>query len=138
LGGQATLKIEPPETKMDIQEQRKQTSSTVGCLDLIVKLDAVKVAANEFWKSGFEQLKGYRRAYDYRLPGSPTERAYDRVCQFVREKNGLKLGISYSPTNGWMPQCMVTISPNDRTGLRRPELEEVLELLPNYRFLKLE
>jgi hypothetical protein len=124
--------------EMNIQERQKQTSSTAIDLDVTVRMDAVKIAGDEFWKRGFEQLEGYRCAYDYRLPGSPTERAYGRVCQFVSEKNGLKLGISYNPTNGWMPRCMVTLSPNDQTGLSRSELEQVLELLPNHRFLKLE
>jgi hypothetical protein len=123
---------------MDNQEPQEQANSTASDLDVTVRLDATKIASDEFWKEGFRQLSGYRLAYDYRLPGSPTERAYDRVCQLVNDETGLKLGISYNPANGWMPPCMVTLTPNDRTGLRRFELEKILELLPNYRFLKLE
>jgi hypothetical protein len=117
---------------------RGKTDSNTDELDVTVKVDAVKVAASEFWKEGFNCLDGYRRAYDYRIPGTGKDKAYNRVCQYVQLKTGLKVGVSYDPANGWMPNCMATISPPDKTGMKRATLEEILELLPHNRFLKVE
>lgn len=105
--------------------------------DVVVRLDAVKIAADEFRKDAFEQLAGYRRAYDYRLPGG-DERMYDRVCQFVNDESRVKIGVSYNRVHSFMPACIALMTPNDQAGMRRLELEEVLEILPNFRFLKLE
>jgi len=112
------------------QEQQKKT-------DVVVRLDAVKIAADEFRKEAFGLLTGYRRVYDYRLPGG-DERMYERVCQFVNDKTGMKIGVSYNRVHSYMPPCITLMSPCDRTGMRRSHLEEVLAILPTFRFLKLE
>lgn len=105
--------------------------------DVAVRLDAVRIAADEFRKDAFERLAGYRRAYNYFLPGG-DERMYNRVSQYVNEKNGMTIGVSHDRVHSFMPPCIVTLSPCDRTGMRRSQLEEVLAILPNFRFLKLE
>jgi hypothetical protein len=106
--------------------------------DVVVRLDAVKIAADEFRKEGFRGLGGYNLNYDYRLPGGTEERMYDRVRQYVNKKTGAKIGVAYDPSHSWMPPCIVTLTPDDQAGMRRSELEEVLAVLPNFRFLKIE
>ena len=62
--------------------------------DVVVRMDAVQIAADEFRKQAFEQLAGYRRVYNYLLPGG-DERAYARVSQYVNDKTGMKIGVSH-------------------------------------------
>jgi hypothetical protein len=87
---------------------------------------------------GVEGLRGYRRAYDWRISGGAKKKAYERVCQFVQEATGQKICVAYNPVNAWMPAVMVTIAPPDRTGMRRAPLEEILGLLPGFRFSHVE
>jgi len=82
--------------------------------DIVVRLEAVKIAADEFRKEAFGLLTGYRRVYDYRLPGG-DERMYERVCQFVNDKTGMKIGVSYNRMHSYMPPCITLMSPCDRT-----------------------
>jgi hypothetical protein len=118
--------------------ESKKTTAPAEELDVTVRMDAVQMAGSAFWKEAFDQLSAYRRAYDYKLPGDPSKRGYDRVRQYASKDSGTKIGISYSPAHRWLPECIVTISPDDEEGLRRPVLEEVLEILPDRRFLKIE
>jgi hypothetical protein len=108
-----------------------------GETDVVVRLDAVSIAADEFRKKAFEQLAGYRRAYNWLLPGG-DERMYSRVSQYVNDETGMKIQVSHDRVHAFMPPCIVTLSPCDQTGMQRSELEEVLSILPNSRFLKLE
>ena len=105
--------------------------------DVIVRLDAVKIKADEFRKEAFKQLAGYSRAYNYFIPGG-DERFYNRVSQYVNEKTGMKIGVSHDRVHSFLPPCLVTMTPCDRTGMQRSQLEEVLAILPNFRFLKVE
>jgi hypothetical protein len=56
--------------------------------------------------------------------------SFNRVCQYVQQETGVKVGIAYEPANVWMPPCMATISPDDKTGMRRAELEETFGTFP--------
>jgi hypothetical protein len=115
-----------------------ETSADGADLDVEVRLDAIKVAASDFDKGKFRELEDYRLAYDYRLNGDPAKRLYDRARSYENTRMGMKVGVAYDPAHAWMPGCLVTMTPNDRTGMRRYELEELLAQLPNYRFLKIE
>lgn len=105
-------------------------------LDVTVIIDGVKYSASTFPKETFKLYPQYRREYDYRLDGTSEEKMYDRACGFITP-NGTKIGVAYQPLHSYMPQAIYNVSPPDG-GLWRRELDDLLELVPEYRFTKIE
>jgi hypothetical protein len=105
-------------------------------LDVKAVIDAVKVSGSAFLKEAFEQCSQFHREYNYRLTGAAEEKLYDRVCGYITP-TGLKIGVAYQPAHGYMPACIFTVTPPD-TGLERRELDDIIALVPEYRFTKIE
>ena len=105
-------------------------------LDVKGAIDAVKVSGSAFLIEAFKRCSQFHREYDYRLTGTAEEKLYERVCGYITP-TGTKIGVAYHPAHGYMPACIFTISPPD-TGLERRELDEIIQLVPEYRFTKIE
>jgi hypothetical protein len=104
-------------------------------LDVSVYIDSVKFSASAFLKEAFKQEPQYHREYDYRLAGTPEEKLYNRAAGYVTPI-GTKVGVAYNPVNSFMPPCIFTVSPAG--ALARHELEDILQLTPEFRFTKIE
>jgi hypothetical protein len=104
--------------------------------DVSVHIDAVKFSASAFLKEAFKLQPQYRREYDYRLDGTSEEKIYNRAAGYITP-TGTKIGVAYDPVNSFMPACIFNVSPPD-AGLQRRELDDLLELVPEYRITKIE
>jgi hypothetical protein len=117
--------------------QQQETSAMPAALDVEVRLDAMKLAATRFDRELFDGLEDCRLEYDYRIKGNPEQRLYNRARSYFDAKNAMRIGVAYSPMHSYMPACLVTLSPNDKSGMRRYPLEQMTRL-PGCRFLKIE
>lgn len=105
-------------------------------LDVRAGIDAVKVSGSAFLLEAFKQCSQYRREYDYRTVGTQEEKLYNRVCGYITP-TGTKIGVAYQPVHSYMPPAIYNISPSD-SDLQRRELDELLKIIPEYRFTKIE
>jgi hypothetical protein len=129
-------------TRLKVAQKKGQRGGGGAQLDLRVRLDRVRVAADYFPKVAFELLKGFRRVYDYDVARKKNKKSnkvsYRRVCRWVSELTGTQIEGAYSPIQPWLPACVITLVGNDRTGLLRQEVDEILAWIEGHRLLHVE
>jgi hypothetical protein len=126
-----------------IAAQKKTRGSRDGTqLDLTVRLDRIRVAAKYYSKVALELVQDLRCVYDYDVTKQKKKKgrkiSYGRVCRWVNDSTGTQVEAAYLPMQSWLPECVMTLVGNDRTGLRRREVDEILEGIEGLQLLHVE
>jgi hypothetical protein len=87
------------------------------------------------------KLPDFRTERDYALRNTEAPlfwTAYARVRRLINDQTKTRLFINYKPRYRRLASIRVAVVPDDATGLRRPELEMILQAFEPYRLTHVE
>jgi len=103
-----------------------------------VRLDRMQLLAGVPARRKPPALEGFALVRDSFVRCQTTTSTYLRCRQFKSLTNDTKVYWQYDPQKAWLKGWKVTVVADDRTGLSRGEIEQVLGHCRSYQFLTVE
>lgn len=121
-------------TKTRGKVSRKKTGRLVRAL-----IDRLGFACPDFDIHSALSAVGFICVYDeFARKKTGRPKPYARVCRYRHPKTGTQIEVGYERLLPWMPEARVVLVANDLTGLRRKEVNRILDALPKTRLLFVE
>jgi hypothetical protein len=104
----------------------------------VVRLDRVQIVSRAApgWRP--PMLRGYKVRRDTFVRRQTSIQTYERCRQYESLTNGTKIYWQYCPKAPWLKPWKITIVADDRYGLSRREVEQIVNHCSDYRLLLVE
>lgn len=102
-----------------------------------VRLDRLQFVADT-WSDRLSEIPGFCVRGDRFVRPQTSVQTYRRVRNHKNSKTETTLDIQYQPRPPWLPPVKVTVTGDDRMGLRRWELQGIFEVFKDPRLLTVE
>lgn len=123
-----------PRAKQNFAAGRRARPMVLACL---VRLDRLQMVAGYAPRKP-PAIRGFKVVSDHFVRPQTTVQTYARCRQYNSVTNGARIFWQYDRRKGWLKPWKITLIADDRCGLSRGEVWEVVRHCRRYRFLLVE
>ena len=101
-----------------------------GTYDVVAKLDRIGFKSSSTLQAARLLLSGFRVVRDHSFNNANAnffQAPYGRACELSNEDTGTRIFVKYQPRFRRLAPMRIDVVPDDVRGLRRPELETILQ-----------